>query len=87
MLGRCGVFASWTDVFKEILDDVLANTLKQVEGAIQKDKHTLWQAPLSSRQRPHLGDRRLFSDRAIWFGPDHRAQAQEAPQVATACGA
>ena len=48
MLGRCGVFASWDDLSKEILDDIAAHTLKQVEGAVQKDKHTLWQAPVSS---------------------------------------
>ena len=41
MLGRCGVFASWDDVSKDILDEVAANTLKQVEGAVQNDKHTL----------------------------------------------
>ena len=47
-MGRCGVFATWDDVSKEILDDIAANVIKQVEGAVQKDKHTLWQAPLSS---------------------------------------
>ena len=41
MLGRCGVFATWGDVSKEILDDIAANVIKQVEGAVQKDKRAL----------------------------------------------
>ena len=35
MLGRCGVFASWNDVSKEVLDDITAHTLKKIEGAGQ----------------------------------------------------
>ena len=48
MLGRCGVFATWDEVSKGVLDDIAVNVIKQLEGAVQKDKHTLWQAPLSS---------------------------------------
>ena len=38
MLGRRGVFATWDEVSKEVLDDIAVNVLKQVEGAVQKDK-------------------------------------------------
>ena len=54
MLGRCGVFATWDDVSKEVLDDVAVLGPSKSRGAVQKDKRLSGRPLLASDLRPRF---------------------------------